>query len=292
MKQTSKNKAFVFLAVSAFIAVLAGAAVLTYRAVSSAGRIPQIPRASLSEKDAEQSISELTTRAADFHPTDKERHLISMLEALHLAECDKEEKAPSLSVKKRTENLKRALQAEASRNPSRFLELGDFLALRFHAALEALLLEKPTDKPRRSIALTRVTLFGGAFYKQALNRNIITPDRRLTVSKALPEILFRYRWRLLGGVSPSREFTAFEQKAILDFTVRFADKHKVKRRLDAARKLSKKDPAYDGTATEALIFLEAGQKEKALDVLERRISKGNATETILQFKKALKQTIR
>jgi hypothetical protein len=287
MKQFAQKKLLFFLSAAVFVSVLAGTALVTYRAVSSAGRIPRMPRASLDEKDAEQSILSLTARSADFHPEDEERRLISMLEELHLAECDKEEQAPALSVKKRTENLKQALKRKAANNPTRFFALGDFLALRFHAALEALLLEKPTDKPRRSVALTRVILFGGAFYKQALKRSIITPDRKLTVSKALPEILFRYRWRLLGGVAPAQEFTAFEQKALLDFTVRFADKYKVKKRLDAARKLSKQDPLYDAASAEALIYLEAGQKKKALGVLEKKISQGTATETILLFKKAL-----
>ena len=270
MTSAPEKKRTIFLGAALLIALPVVLGLVLYQVILSRGHIPDMPRAALEVDGAHRSIEALSKRAEGFAPTEAERALIARLEDLHLAETGAESDAlPTTSVEKQTLDLMQALRKTAGTDRTRFLVLGDFLAFRFHLALEALLKEPMKDRGPHSLSLTRVILFGGAFYRQALARGIIDANGALRGSKALPEILFRTRWRRLAGMKGDEEFDRYEQTVLLDFTVRFVDKIEVKRRLEAARALAAQEPAYDGAIAEAVIYFEAADPQSALKVLRR-----------------------
>ncbi len=273
--------------------MLAVAAVgfITYKGVSSRGHIPPFPQVRLDSKESEKSLLDTASRAASFSPKEDELKLISMLEQLHLLETGEEEEEPTRSVETRTEELAAALKQAAKQNQERFLLLGDYLAVRFDSALKALLSQKPSKDETRSYAYMRVTLFSGAFYMRAQKSGLIAPDRTLKGSAALPEILFRFRWRLLAGLPGTLELTRFEQKALFDFTARFVDKQDVDRRLKAASKLAELDSTYDAVTAKALIRCEAGQYEQALAILNKATAAGRNDPAFQSFVRAVESNL-
>jgi hypothetical protein len=285
------NKISKLIRISLLVAAVPIMGLVTYKVVSSKGHIPPFPQPTFKSGEAEKSISDSMLRASSFHPTDDELKLVSMLEQLHLAETGEESEEPTMSVEKRTADLSAALAPAAKKDLTRFLALGDFLATRFDSALKDLLSQKPSTGENRSYALMRVTLFSGAFYTRALRSGLIAPDHTLNGSSALPEILFRYRWRRMGGLPGTVEFSNFEQKALLDFTVRFTDKQNIDRRLKAASDLAVLDKSYDAPIAKALILLDAGQKERAHKTLEQAIAAGRDDTVIDLFQRAVQQEL-
>ncbi len=255
-----------------FVATLFATATAIYYSISIQGYLPEFPKVSTSVEEAEKSIAGLFLRTKDMSLTEKEKDFVNQLEELHLAETNELSDPPSLSIEKRVENLQRSLSEAARDNIDRFLLLGDFLAARFHSALEALLSEKQGVAPNRSTAVMRVNVFGGAFYKQAIERGIIDNAKGVNGSVALPQIMFRYRWRLLADLKKDLEFSDFEKRVLLDFVARFSNKHEASKRLNAVTELAQMDLSYDIELASALILSEAGRTHEALLYLEDAIS--------------------
>lgn len=276
-----------FVAATVFFAVLIGTALLSYRAVFLKGRIPDFPSVKFNPEEEKRAVNDLTSRSADFHPTNEESALISNLEEIHLAETGEEAEVPVASLERRVEDLNRNLRAHAAKEPSRFIAIGDYLAGRFQQALEKFLALKPTENRARSAEAMRLTITGGAFYATALRRKMINPDHSLNISKALPQVLFRYRWRAMGGLSPTLEFTPFEQRLLYDFTVRFVDKNEVDRRREAVKALSTLQPGYNAAVAEALVLYEAEKVPEAVKVLDAALAEGRDDKTVVDFRQAL-----
>ena len=293
MTSISEKKRTVFLGAALMVGIPLLLGFVLYRVISSRGHIPEMPRAALEADGAHRSIDALSKRIVGFVPTKAERDIITRLEDLHLAETGaKSDTPPTTSVEKQTRDLMQVLKKTAEADRARFLVLGDFLAFRFHLALEALLKQPVKNRGPHSLPLTRVVLFGGAFYRQALARGLIGANGALQSSEALPEILFRTRWRRLAGMKGDEEFDRYEQTALLDFTVRFVDKSEVSRRLDAARKLGARDSTYDGTVADALIYFEGGDPQSALKLLHRAETDPHSdTRTVQAFIRALEESL-
>ena len=84
-------------------------------------------------------------------------------------------------------------------------------------------------------------------------------------------------------------FLAVEEKALYDFTVRFASTRPKKRRLDAIARLKALDPRYDAAIAEARVLYDAGERDAALEILEKASSAGRSDETLDGFIGFLRQ---
>lgn len=276
-----------YILAAAFIAVLAGVAAFAYRAVHLKGRIPDFPAVKFTPSEEQQALTRLAKAAADFRPTVEESALISKLEEIHLAETGEETEVPTSSLEKRVADLSAALQARAAEDKSRYLAVGDYLAGRFQHALEKYLAQKPAENQARSGEALRLTITGGAFLATALRRKMINPDHSLNISKALPQVLFRYRWRRMGGLPSALDLSTFEQRLLYDFTIRYVDKNEVDRRRKAVKELSTLQPDYDAAVAEALILLEGENAAAAMKILDAEIESGREDKAVIDFRHAL-----
>ncbi len=287
----SRKKTSTVALIASFIAVLLGIALFVYRAAFLKGHIPDFPDITVIPKDAEASLQAQAKRARSFRPTDAEAELITRLEDIHLAETGQETEVPSASVERQVDAFRQSLKSAAKTDHARVLLLGDYLADRFQKALEAFLAESPAAGKNQAGEMMRLIMTGGAFYMKAVQRKLINPDHTLNVSKALPAVLFRYRWRILAGLPGDDGFTDTEQKLLFDFTIRYVDKQEVDRRLSAVKRLSALVPGYDSDIAEALVLYEADRYKEAIRVLDGAVARGRQDATVENFRRAIERAL-
>ena len=279
------------VAVVVAVLVLLGVGYAAYRTVFLRGHVPAFPTVRFDSAAAETSLRDCAARAERFHPNESEATIIAGLEEIHLSETGEETEIPSATVERQVEAFHRNLGVAAQEHRERILTLGDYLAVRFQSALETYLEAPAPPDESRSGEMMHLIITGGAFYTRAVHRKLINPDRTLNISKALPSVLFRYRWRVLAGLPGTEGFSPFEQKLLYDFTVRFVDAKEVERRRDAVKSLSALLPEYDAVIADALVLYEGKQFKDALRVLNNAENSGRTDAAVKNFRLAVKNRL-
>ncbi len=288
MSETTSNRPLLFaLKLAVFIPVIAAIITATYFSIDAPGRLPDMPGSLLSPQEEQRAIDGLEKRAEGFTPSPDDQVVIEQLEAMNLTESG--EPPLPLNLAHLIDATKKSLGELADRDEQRFFRLGDLLALRFHHSLRRLLEDRTASDRTVALRINQVRRHGGAFYNRALERGVITPEGRLAVSSVTPEVLFRYRWRHLGGRGLTQGFSESEKRALYDFMVRFGAKDDEARRLEAVKQLKQLDKHFDAVIAEALIHYQAGTPDAALGTLEAAAAAGRRDETLSGFIRLLRQ---
>lgn len=267
---------------------------ITYRfsAEPPPGRVPAMPQVTIAAQAENVSLTGLKQRTEGFEFTAKETQIAEQLEALNLTESATKPPAPAPeNLEHLISAMQKKLTSYAQEDLNRFLRLGDVLAMRFHEALMQSLRSPSTASPSRDaeLHLMQAQRYGGSFVQRALDRGVISADGRLRVSHITPQVLFRYRWRHMGGVSKTEGFDRAELKALYDFHARFSLPKALERRLNAVRQLAALDKTYDETLATAVVLYEAGHRQEALETLEKAKKSGRDDSEIEAFVRRLNQ---
>ena len=260
-----------------------------YYFVSSQGRIPSLPRVHLTAEGQHQAIEELRARINGFEPNAEEKELALLLTRIHRLETTgNAEKLPqALTLFNETAS------EVIGRDPSRYLLLGDFLAFEFAKSFENLL----SIAQRDSFSMIRgddrklveeIEIKGGSFLTHARRRGVIGDHGQLHVPKITPQVLFRIRWRHMGGLDIKQDLNLVEKLAYFDFVVAFTDPVSPTRRLEAIGQLKELDNSYDDLIARAIVLHESGGDLNAYMELQKVIDQGRNDAEILNFAKALR----
>ncbi len=268
-------------------------AAAVFRMVSSKGRIPQLPRVVLSATEERTATEALRRRTAAFVPSAQETGLVQLFEQMHRAETERLRKgANDKGPLGEQEAFRQAALQAVSLDESRFLLLGDWLALRFQDAFVKVLahaqqhgIEAVTTEG--SEMMRRLLLSGGTFFFRAVKAGAITPDGKLSASQIAPQVLFRVRWRHLAKVRLDEGFSAAEKKAHFDFVAAFASPVAEQSRVRAVSELKRLDKSYDNTVALGIVLHEAGNDKAAYDVVSKTMKNGRKDTALLEFAKAL-----
>ncbi len=262
-----------------------------YYFVSSKGRIPSLPRVHLTADDQNQAIEELLSRIKDYKPTTEEKELALLLTRIHRLETTQKDDGAKLP-----EVLKLFNEAASDvirKDKKRYLLLGDFLAFEFAKALENLLTLVRRDgfsmmNARDNKKVEEIKIKGGSFLTRARRRGVIGDKGQLHVPKITPQVLFRIRWRHMGGLAIEEGLNSQEKLAYFDFVVAFTDPLSLKRRLGAIKHLKEIDNSYDDLIARAIVLHESGSDRDAYRELKIAIDQGRSDAEILNFAKALR----
>jgi hypothetical protein len=262
-----------------------------YYFVSSKGRIPSLPRVHLTADDQNQAIEELLSRIKDYEPNPEEKELALLLTRIHRLETTQKDDGAKLP-----EVLKLFNEAASDvirRDKKRYLLLGDFLASEFAKSFENLLsLARREGFSRMSARdnkkIEEIKIKGGSFLTHARRRGVIGDKGQLHVPRITPQVLFRIRWRHMGGLPIDEELNSQEKRAYFDFVVAFTDPLSIKRRLGAIKRLKETDNSYDDLIARAIVLHESGSDQNAYRELKTAIDQGRTDAEILDFAKALR----
>jgi hypothetical protein len=265
--------------------------VAVYYVVSSEGSIPGLPRIQLTDDNQDRVTADLLSRIKGYEPNSVEKELALQLVGIHRLET-----AQNVEGAKLDEALKlfgRKASSIIHKDKKRYLLLGDYLAFDFAQALEKCLLIARRDgfdamgaSQRKKIE--EIEVKGGSFLNRALRRGVIGDKGQLYVPRITPQVLFRIRWRHMGGLDIQEDLSSVERKAYFDFIVAFTNPLSVKRRLGAIKQLKEMDDSYDDLTARAIILHESGSDQYAYKVLKNAIDQGRSDVEILNFAKALR----
>lgn len=289
-KQEKDRRSSKMLAYGVFVLVAIAVPMATYLGVSRQGHAPPLPHPSFSAEQMREAMTRLTERARGFSPTEEEKGWMEDLQALHMEETGPQTDPSDVArLEGMMGQLEKSLTAQANADKSRFLLMGDVLAVRFHEALVSLLRAHRNNGDKRNLTAlqAQVTRFGGSFYRTALSRGVITPQGNLRVPEITPQVLFRYRWGKMAALNPEETFSVIEKKALYDFIVTFNASAPLSRRLEAADNLSRLDTSYDAIVAKAHVLLDAGDKTKAIALLKAKMNQRAHDPVIQRFITAL-----
>jgi hypothetical protein len=280
-------------ALAAAIAGSFAVAVLIFWLVSSQGRIPPMPRATFSAEEEAAALKDLKGRIHGFAPTDEERDLIRLLDEVHRTETAEDGPENQAEIRRKIESFRAAASRLSGMAEERYLLLGDFLAVEFDGALEALLakiraLSKNDNRAKGVVSFERIERLGGSFFSRCVSRGAITRDGRLLASRLAPEVLFRARWRLLGELRLEIGLSLIEKKAYYDFVAAFTSPHSENQRLAAVGELGGLDKSYDTVIARALVFHQAGKDADAYKHLQEAIFAGRGGAAVRNFSRAVR----
>lgn len=270
--------------------VLGGGALLS--ALTRAA-IPGLPRASFTEAELAAAERALAERTRGFAPSGEEAALMAGLTELHLAETEVGPSAPpAAKLREQVTTFTASARALAAKDQARYLLLGDVLAAELDRTLRRVLerlgeVGKEEFFAGEGAMQTLAERAGGSFFSRALARGAILSDGRLAMARIAPQVMFRYRWRLTGGLGPEAGFSPTERKACLDFLAAFADPGAVDKRLEAVDRLAEVDRSYDAVIGRAVVLHEAGRDAEARDVIDRAIRSGDLGLDLIAFARAL-----
>lgn len=292
-QDTSKNKlekkrGALVGGIVALVALVAAAGVFFW--VRGEGDLPQMPRAHISKAEQDEAVEALLGRIKGFAMYPLEQEMVTILEKINNVEVD-----DSLSEDQRREKLE-PLLAQFNRKAreqiivdvSRYLEFGDYLAMRFEEALQKVL-DEASQKGLGAVlaeggpSVRELEAKGGSFLDRAVEVGAIGPDGELRAAKIAPQVLFRVKWRHMGSLSVDTEFTPVEQLAYLDFVVRYSKPESLNKRLSAIVALANFDDDYDATMARALVLYQAEKKADAYTELKSAIDEGRQDPEILEF---------
>jgi hypothetical protein len=170
--------------------------------------------------------------------------------------------------------------------------LGDHLAFDFGQALENLLSIAQRDgfdavRVNNKRIIEEIEIKGGSFLSRARGRGVIDDKGKLYVPRITPQVLFRIRWRHLGGLPIEEDLNPAELKAYFGFVVAFANPLSMKKRLGAIKRLKEMDDSYDDLIARAIVLHQSANDQDAYQELKKGIDQGRGDAEILNFAKAL-----
>jgi hypothetical protein len=283
----SKNRVIrpIIIVLSVVVVVVA-----VYFLVSSKGRIPSLPRIQITDGNQNQVTEELFSRIKGFEPHAEEKELALQLTGIHRLETTKN--AQGAKLKEALDLFRETASYVIVKDKKRYLLLGDYLAFKFGEALENLLSFAQRDgfdavRVNNKKIIEEIEIKGGSFLNRARGRGVIGDKGQLHMPRITPQVLFRIRWRHLGGLRIEEDLNQVETKAYFDFVVAFTNPLSVKRRLGAITRLKEMDNSYNDLIARAIVLHEAGNDLDAYKALKNAIDQGRNDAEILSFAKAL-----
>lgn len=269
------SKGGILLAGAVLLAV--GAAVFMLARTDSSQPLT-MPRASFTQKEIDDAMTDLERSAADIILTEQEKEIVAVLDELHGLEVTSVQ--PDAGTGGRARELMAIFRSKARAlhegNPERFLGLGKRLAVDFRKALTDLLkiagehgLQKTLEAGGEPVE--RVVRTGGAFVKKAVEVGLIDDRGVLHASKLLPQILFLRRWFGMAGLGGRTTFSETEQRANHDFVIAFSTSGQLRGKLRAIDKLVQLEPGYDGDLAKILVLRQAGKGDEARALVEEAV---------------------
>jgi hypothetical protein len=266
-------------------------AALVFFLARRGGEIPPLPRPGFDDGEVRRSLEELAARAKEVSITDDERTLLEMFEKLNRAETA-EPQGPETA--RQVEGMVKAVGevalARATRNPERYLRLGDSMAVEFDRALNAVLERARSGGLARALeseAGDDLRRLGGSFVKRAVERELIDDSGEIDGPAHLAQVLFRVRWRAIAGMDRRRGLSPVEWLAHMDFALTFSRPESVELRLQAIDEIQKLGPGFDALLARAIVLHEAGMSGEALALLDEAIAGGRKDEPVLDFARFL-----
>ena len=175
----------------------------------------------------------------------------------------------------------------------KFLLLGDYAAMQFDNQLKQFLKRAGTTGVNRLIKqkdklYLKLIKTGGNFITAFINSGVLSDNGELLVPDYIPQIVFRRRWRMLGGL-PYR-YNFLEIEALVDnyYLLTHTDHRFVDKRLRALNYIKKASPDYDDDIAKAIVYYEGKETKRAIAVLKDVVSADNTNFKAVQFLRFLK----
>jgi len=175
----------------------------------------------------------------------------------------------------------------------RYLLLGDRLAVAFEVRLQKLLAaasQKGLSRLIKSGApeYLSVVEISGSFVSTMARMNTLREDGTLTVPSYIPQIVFRRRWRMLGGLPYRYQFLPVESLVDSYYLLRWSSPTLVDERVRAAARVKRFVPAFDEILARAIVYHEGGETKKAIALLEAHRTRKANRDVLEQFLRFLK----
>ncbi len=264
--------------------------VAVYFFISSKGRIPGLPRIGLTDAEQKQVTDALIARIKGFEPHVVEKDLTRQLAGIHRLETMQNPQGAKL--KEALAKFRETASNVIGEDRDRYLLLGDYLAFEFNRALHHFLPAVQRDgfsavRANNPKMIEEIEIKGGSFLSHARSHGVIRDNGQLVVPQITPQVLFRIRWRHLGGLPIEEALTPVERKAYFGFVVAFTNPLSAKRRMGAIKRLKEMDNSYNDLIARAVVLHESGNDRKAYEELKNAIDQGRSEPEILNFAKAL-----
>ena len=228
---------------------------------------PSMPEPTIDIAQRDAALKRLQQRAGQHQDDDYSRALTEAYFALNAAETQQPAAPPERIAELMNAFQERGLVPSTGQT-DRFFRVGDSLAVAFEQALHRVLALAKTQGLSAVIQANGPEIQGlyklsGSFFAHFLRRGIVAEDGTLSVDGAVPQILFRRRWRVLGGTAHRQDFLEIESLIDLNFVLHHTAPTQSALRLAAIRRIQGIDTNFDAELARALVLHEAGRIEEA-----------------------------
>jgi hypothetical protein len=285
-----KREKHLKIALFIFFALLTGTVVF-FAASRKHGDIPPMPSVNIHADDIAFARNRLKKRAAGIVITDYHKTLFNLFYKLNIAE---ESENSSANLPALMREFEKKTQIGATAKKERYLLAGDYMTVQFKKALDKVFNEAASQGlnsviSNRTKAYQNFVKVGGTFLKKFINKGLVQNNGKLNVLPDVPEILFKRRWRVLGGLPYRYKFLKVETLIDMQFVLKNSDKTDIKKRLNAVKRIKQFDSDFDEVISTALIYFEGKNRKKALAVLKNAEKKGRSDLRIESFIEYLKK---
>lgn len=263
-----KQKLFaVILFVASLIALFA---LVFYWASPKGGALASMPIAKVDSAKLDFALRRLKKRANSLSMESYHQELLTAYQSLNLAEVQQRD---SVQINRLTAIFLDRTRIAQTAKKERYILFGDYLAFSFEKQLIKVLthaqkkgmkavLQQKDESYEKLIALS------GNFLLNMYRSGMITERGELSVEKHVPQILFRKRWRVLGGLPFRYQFLEIESFIDAKYMLEHASSFAVDDRLTAIKRIAKMDLNFDSTIATALVYYESKEMARAIGVLK------------------------
>ncbi|MBN2803395.1 MAG: hypothetical protein JXR91_09895 [Deltaproteobacteria bacterium] len=277
----------VIIYISVLLVAIGSAALVYYLSRSSRSTRPEVPAVKIDKNSLDIALKRFNERAKSVHELDSyQKNVMTVFKKLNLEEITSKDIKDILSTKSVFEQ---ATQIGSTGNKERYILLGDWAAYQFnellfiflnkckkHGGVSALIKNGDSD-------YGRLVESGGNFIVNLIKQKALLDTGELLVPDYIPQIVFRRRWRMLGGLPDRYEFMEIEALADNYYLLTHTDDMLVDRRLHAVKMIKRYYPEYDEIFARAVVYYEGKETERSKAVLKRLDPKRLESNDIKQF---------
>jgi len=257
---------------------------------SGSGRVPDMPAVAVDDEQLAFALKRLKDRAALPVEADYAERVTGAYYQLNRAESGVDSVD---GLNRLMAQFEQTTGIPSTARKERYLLLGDRLAVAFEVRLQKLLAaasQKGLSRLIKSGApeYLSVVEISGSFVSTMARMNTLREDGTLTVPSYIPQIVFRRRWRMLGGLPYRYQFLPVESLVDSYYLLRWSSPTLVDERVRAAARVKRFVPAFDEILARAIVYHEGGETKKAIALLEAHRTRKANRDVLEQFLRFLK----
>jgi tetratricopeptide (TPR) repeat protein len=255
------------------------------------GSVPSMPSLNINQNELKDAVDRLHKRADSVKKLNS--YQASTLEAffkLNMVEISSKDPQTVIAAQA---GFEQQTQIPATAKKERYLLLGDYVAVKFEKALKKVLLRAENEGLKKIINLedadyANLVKLSGSFLVSLIQRGAVAEDGKLLIPDYMPQIIFRRRWRMLGGL-PYR-YNFLEVEALVDnyYLLMQTEPSLVDKRLKAVKRVKQLTPDFDYILARAIVYYEGKERQRAIEVLKSAIDSDADNFTAQQFLRFLK----